>query len=173
MARSGRPDQRALTNKPQETTMLIERQWHAYNDRRFSRPWAARITFEGVDPIYQFIGRFASSVLTFDAEPGEIVVTGQKDMRGNKTSKDFYLVQPSGKLSEISEHEALLFWRTKDGAAKANAEPAQELMVELVAELVKVRDWMQQLMRGSALDETQERYESVCAILARAKGGQP
>ena len=96
--------------------MLIEHEWHAYNTRRFGNPWAARISFNGVKPVYDFVGRFASGRLAFEAEPGDLMAMGQKDHRGNGTTKEFYLIGAAGELERINEAHALLLWRERTTA---------------------------------------------------------
>lgn len=91
--------------------MLIQQQWQAFNTRRYGNPWAARVTFEGVKPKFDFIGRYSSGVLAFEANPNEIVALGQKDHRGNDTTKEYYIVQKDAQLLGVSENEALLHWR--------------------------------------------------------------
>jgi hypothetical protein len=44
---------------------------------------------------------------------------------------------------------------------------------ELLAELAKIRGWIDDLIEGAALDEAQERYDSVCATIAKAREIRP
>ena len=107
--------------------MLIEHEWHSYNTRRYGNPWVARITWNGVKPVFDFVGRFASGQLAFEAEPGEIVAMGQKDHRGNGTTKEFYVLGEDGSLTGLSEAEARTLWRERQAVTTATTtdnEPA-------------------------------------------------
>jgi hypothetical protein len=93
--------------------MLITKEFAAYNDRRYGKPWAARLTISpDLKLQYEFIGnwsgnRGSSGKLFFQAEPGTYVATGQKDHRGNGTSRDYYLVQEDGSLKEIDKADLI------------------------------------------------------------------
>ena len=120
--------------------MLIEHQWHAYNTRRYGSPWAAQITFNGVKPVYMFIGRYASGRLAFEATLGDIIAMGQKDRRGNRTQKDFYVVGENGLEPLTGEDEAFTLWR--EGQAETVNTPDEMCVTidDAIAELVRLRE---------------------------------
>ena len=98
--------------------MIIEKPFYSYNERRYGKPWGAIITFSKLKPEYTFTGHYdarpgdAGSVV-IEAQPGDILAFGQKDNRGNKTEKQFYIVNDKGELLQISEREARLHYQTK------------------------------------------------------------
>lgn len=77
----------------------------AYNHRRYSKPWIARVDFAAT-PKGQFtwgdaVGDSSSGViLVIDAEEGQIVAYGQKDFRGSN-SETVYCQVRNGKLTEL------------------------------------------------------------------------
>lgn len=87
--------------------MLIEKTFAGYNERRYSRPWGAKITFpNGVKPSYEFVGHWDGRAVIMKAEAGDVVAFGQKDNRGNNTIKEFFVVGENGDLRPVSESEA-------------------------------------------------------------------
>lgn len=77
----------------------------SYNDRRHSRPWIARVTgYSDGKPQLAFgnwVGRNGDDgLLTIDAEPGDIIRHGQKDMRRADYSRDdWFVVADDGSLA--------------------------------------------------------------------------
>lgn len=171
--------------------MLIQHEWHSYNHRRYGKPWAAQITFEGTKPIYAFTGLYSNGVLAFDAEPGEIIAMGQKDLRGGKnTSNDWYVVGEQG-LSYLAggKVEALQLHRERELADRINAESAEvqqaamalvegtreidhlrKVQATLVSRLEILAEWITHLKEGRDLDATMDMGELVDEMLALAKG---
>jgi hypothetical protein len=88
----------------------------AYNQRRYSRPWIAKIKDwpVGKSPVLDFgyyngddNGGFTEIV----AEPGDVIKAGQKDYRNYKyTENDFYLVNLDGSVTKITAAEAKQAW---------------------------------------------------------------
>ena len=78
--------------------MKIERETDSYNDRRYGKPWIARVDFSA-NPQGEFtwgtwIGDPGDAgLLEIEAEIGDIVARGQKDFRKPKNSApDWYQV---------------------------------------------------------------------------------
>lgn len=77
----------------------------AYNPRRYSKPWIARVDFaatpKGEFTWGDFVGDSSSGgILVVDAEEGQIVAYGQKDGRGSN-SETVYCQVRDGKLKEL------------------------------------------------------------------------
>lgn len=91
--------------------MRVTLDFGAYNDRRYSRPWIAKVTSwpVGGRPELEFgsyIGNAKGGEVEIMARPGQIVRAGQKDTRGNNTDNDWYVVTDAGKLEKISQSQA-------------------------------------------------------------------
>lgn len=84
----------------------------SYNDRRYTKPWIARITSWGVGgrPDMEFggfLGRPGTAgELEIMARAGDVIRRGQKDLRGGNTVADWFVVQTDLSLAPVSEPEA-------------------------------------------------------------------
>jgi hypothetical protein len=85
----------------------------AYNPRRYSAPWCARVTGTKArgELVYEFCDSTArhgsSGMLRAPCKPGEIVAWGQKDMRNPSRSDHVLLVMgDDGGMTEIDRTEA-------------------------------------------------------------------
>jgi hypothetical protein len=82
----------------------------SYNDRRYGKPWIATIDFSGNSQGDYVFGDFIGTAgepgtLEVDANIGDIVATGQKDMRKSKPATiDYYTVTASG-LEFVSQNK--------------------------------------------------------------------
>lgn len=80
----------------------------SYNQRRYSKPWIAKVDFSK-NPKGEFIwGSWvgdaregSEGLLVIEANEGEIIAHGQKDFRGNNTHTTYCQVR-DGKLVELS-----------------------------------------------------------------------
>lgn len=84
--------------------MNITRSTSSYNDRRYGKPWIARVDFVA-DPKGKFLwGNWIgqpgeAGELSVDAQPGDVIASGQKDFRKSKNSApDWYTVDINGDL---------------------------------------------------------------------------
>jgi hypothetical protein len=90
-------------------TTKIEITTGSYNQRRYSKPWIAKVDFS-VDPRGEFkwgtwVGDHSSGsegVLIIDAEEGDIIAQGQKDFRQSKNSTPSYYKVVNGKLVDVA-----------------------------------------------------------------------
>jgi len=147
--------------------MLIQHEWHSYNPRRYGKPWAAKISFDGTKPVYEFTGLYSNGILAFDAEPGEIVAMGQKDTRGGNTSNDWYVVTDAGiSYLQGGKVEALQLHREREGQDVARDEPS--VQVVLVAALEAAHDEIHH--PGAARHRGEDVVAMIQAALALAKG---
>jgi len=103
--------------------VTVSKNFGDYNARRYSKPWGAIITFDGVKPKYNFSGQFlgkhiggdGSGSVAIKCSPGDIVAFGQKDNRNPKyTENDFYIVKEDGSILAISKSDALFYWQNKE-----------------------------------------------------------
>lgn len=88
--------------------MKITASTSSYNERRYGRPWIARVDFSN-DPTGEFIwGSWLGQPgepgeLTVEAFPGDVVARGQKDLRNPRNSApDWYIVDGNGNLVRCS-----------------------------------------------------------------------
>lgn len=97
-------------------TNQITKQFGSYNEKRYSKPWGAIVTFDQNAGIkFSFSGQFMAK----DGDPGEVVIMtdsklvafGQKDYRGNKTEVEYFYVEDDLTLREISKSEAWNIWK--------------------------------------------------------------
>ena len=93
--------------------MEIERETSSYNDRRYGKPWIAKVDFSANtkgDFLWgEWIGDPGDEGLLIlsNVEPGDIVARGQKDLRKPKNSKpDWYKVTEDGSLAALDGRAA-------------------------------------------------------------------
>jgi hypothetical protein len=77
-----------------------------YNDRRYGRPWIARVADWpiGRPPVLVF-GASLSLTAEIDAEPGAVVRWGQKDRRGRNDDRRWGIVQADLSVREFLDPE--------------------------------------------------------------------
>lgn len=102
--------------------MKIEKTTSSYNERRYSRPWIAKVDFSDGKGNFiwgQWIGRQGEEgILMIDVNPGDIIAMGQKDFRKPRNSApDYYEVQSNGKLASI-ESKAAAYRQWKENQKK-------------------------------------------------------
>lgn len=102
--------------------MKIEISTSSYNERRYGRPWIARVTFptaKGEFAFGEWVGQPGDpGLLVVDAEPGDIVARGQKDLRKPRNSApDYYVVGETGELSGIDKADAYRLYQDRKSAA--------------------------------------------------------
>ena len=96
--------------------MKILRNTSPYNERRYGKPWIARVDFSAdVNGKFNWGGWLGqpgeNGELSLDAQPGDIVATGQKDFRQPRNSAPkWYIVGADGRLLSCT---------TKIGAVRA------------------------------------------------------
>lgn len=117
------------------TTTKIEINTGSYNDRRYGKPWIAKVTFDDNGKAAfewgTWVGRPGySGTLVIHAAEGEIVAKGQKDNRNSRgTECDYYQVQ-GGQLVAMSKAEAYKASReyvAQVAEVAAEAAPGEEL----------------------------------------------
>jgi len=88
--------------------MEIRIETSSYNDRRYGKPWIAKVDFASGKPGYQW-GEWVGTpggegVLTIQAKPRDIIAKGQKDNRKPRNSApSFFIVTPDGSLEPLGD----------------------------------------------------------------------
>lgn len=111
--------------------MRVAQSWSSYNQRRYSRPWIAKITSWPVGGRPEmawgrYIGDDGGGEVEIEAQEGDIIRTGQKDGRGGKTSANWYIVGADGELILTDATEARKAWDARQ-ADKAIERPVLDL----------------------------------------------
>ena len=96
--------------------MKIEIETQSYNARRYSKPYIATVDFadpKGTVEWGQWVGSPGEAgILLIDAEAGDILMTGQRDGRGNRGGPEYRQVNVDGsRTSELTRAEAFKAWR--------------------------------------------------------------
>lgn len=83
----------------------------SYNQRRYGRPWIARVDFSGNAESFDFgrsIGQHGEPhTLEINVNPGDIVARGQKDHRQPRNSApDWFVVNSDGTLTPLASKSA-------------------------------------------------------------------
>jgi len=86
----------------------------SYNERRYGKPWIAKVDFatdkKGAFSFGDWTGdgwNGGEGVLSIDVQPGDIVATGQKDNRKPRNSAPkFHVVLADGSLDSIGDKGA-------------------------------------------------------------------
>jgi hypothetical protein len=84
---------------------------YAYNQRRYGKPWIARVDFSSSSRGDFAWGEWAgdhmnggAGVLSVNVNPGDIVAKGQKDFRNEKNSAaEFFIVLPDLTLNSLGD----------------------------------------------------------------------
>ena len=90
--------------------MEISIDTNSYNDRRYGKPWIAKITLEGNDLKFNW-GHWVGDpgnegVLIIDLEPGDFYAKGQKDFRKPKNSApDYFQLLENGESEMATKPE--------------------------------------------------------------------
>ena len=93
-----------------------ERETPSYNQRKYSAPWCAKVSFpSGAKALYEFgdsTGKWgAAGLLRIACAPGEIIAYGQKDMRRPGNSDHTILVMlANGCMKGLDKTEAFRLW---------------------------------------------------------------
>jgi hypothetical protein len=126
--------------------MEIRIETASYNQRRYGKPWVARVDFSGSTKGEFFWGDWTGDhynggegVLTINANPGDIIARGQKDFRKPRNSApDFSVVCANGELEDIGDKGAAYkyYLEHKDAAPDLDAlRKERETLVARIAEI--------------------------------------
>lgn len=92
--------------------MRVTLKFNSYNPHRYGPPWIHKIIEWpiGKKPSKViwggYIGDSYGGVVEVDAEPGDVIKTGQKDTRTGKSDISWWVVEENGSLSFVREYEA-------------------------------------------------------------------
>lgn len=111
--------------------MRVSQKFGSYNQRRYSKPWIAKITSWpiGGKPEVQwggYCGDDNGGEVEIEANVGDIIRTGQKDHRGGNTDASWYIVQADGSLSSTDAADARKAYDARQ-ADKAVENPPMDL----------------------------------------------
>ena len=118
--------------------MRITQAFRSYNSRRYGRPWISKIISWPIGGKAEvawgsYLGSDNGGEVEIDANPGDVIRTGQKDGRGNGTSADWYIVSLDGSLIPVTAAKAKDHWESTK-ITKSNPLAAftiEELMAEI------------------------------------------
>ena len=93
--------------------MRISIETDQYNERRYGKPWIARVFFDKTSKAIFSFGNWVGAVgydgiLEIDVEEGDIVARGQKDFRKPRNSAPSYYIVDKGELVSTSKKDAYL-----------------------------------------------------------------
>ena len=122
--------------------MKIKIETSPYNERRYGKPWIAKVDFTTSKGEFQWgewVGQAGcSGILLLDAHPGDVVARGQRDNRKmSNSAPDFYVVEADMTLRGVSKAEAYEHYH----APKVEAKPkdtAEALLREAYTQLAKL-----------------------------------
>jgi len=126
--------------------MEITIETDSYNERRYGRPWIAKVDFsESVKGDFAF-GDWAgdhynggAGVLTINADPGEIIAQGQKDNRKPRNSApDFNVVGIAGNFEHLGDKGDAYKYFLEIKAATHDLDALQKERVVLLARIVEI-----------------------------------
>lgn len=114
--------------KPEPKTIRIDTA--SYNDRRYGKPWIAKVDFsankQGEYKWGDWIGRPGEEgILEINVMPGDIVAKGQKDRRQISEPPTFYVVTDEGELKRLLD-KVTAYKRFLEQKEKPKAEVAPE-----------------------------------------------
>ena len=109
--------------------MEIRIETSSYNEKRYGKPWIARVDFVASTSGEMVFGTWFGTpgyegVLVLDATPGDIVARGQKDFRNQKYSAPtYYIVGADGQPERVgSKGDAYKLWLSHKVAAATQAQ---------------------------------------------------
>lgn len=126
--------------------MIINRETASYNERRYGKPWIAKVDFSGGAKGNFVFGDWAgdhrnggAGVLEIDAMPGDIIAVGQKDNRNPKNSAPhFYLFSPEETLQSLGDKGAAYKHYQAVKTAVPDREALQREKETLLARLAEI-----------------------------------
>jgi len=118
----------------------------SYNHRRMGKPWIAKVDFsknpKGDFSWGDWTGdayNGGEGILSVDANPGDIIATGQKDHRQPKNSApDFFVVAPNGKLDPLGDKGAAYKYYLEHKDAAPNLDSLRQERATLLARIAEI-----------------------------------
>lgn len=142
--------------------MKIEKETSSYNERRFGKPWIAKIVFVGREATFNFgswVGQTGEEgLLVIDLEPGDVYAMGQRDTRKMRNSApDFYVFggDPSKNDAMISKADAYKHFTATMERRAAAAETEKQAETEKPAQIdlsaISTEDLLAELRRRNVV----------------------
>jgi hypothetical protein len=118
--------------------MRVSINYNSYNQRWYGRPWIGKITSwpVGGKPEIKwggYLGDDSGGEVEINAEPGDIIRSGQKRNKGTNTINNWYYVDGAGNLMLTDAKDARKIWEKKQmekqtSIALVDAQPGQRLV---------------------------------------------
>lgn len=111
--------------------MYINIEFACYNERRYSPPWGAILTFDAKGkPQYKFVGIYLGDErggeLVINAKPGDLIAYGQRDHRGGNTENHWAVVAKDETAEEpytiLDRPEAFKYFLSRQAETKTEEE---------------------------------------------------
>ena len=117
-----------------------------YNERRYGRPWIAKVDFskskKGEFHWGDWVGDHRNGgegVLVIEANPGDIVAQGQKDRyKPRNSAPDFYAVKVDGSLSPLGDKGAAYKYFLEDKKQQPDRKALEAEKEHLLARLQEI-----------------------------------
>lgn len=153
------------------TTLTATVEISSYNDRRFARPWIARIAAwpaAGSPELVwgSYLGGSQGGRLEIVCTPGDIIRYGQKDSRGGKGTSDSALVLEDASLLPISELAAADYLRADASSRTAMVARWLALRDQKAAQLAEAQQMFAQWRADNTLRDI---YSRAIALEKEAK----
>lgn len=121
--------------------MLYTETTSSYNDRRYGKPWIAKLTFVRPGKPEYIFGDWLGSPgsegeLSIEVEAGDVIATGQKDIRKNRGGAD--------NIGVVQADGSVVWGYTAAKARDAGKEVRAETAAKTSSEPVTVLEFMDQ-----------------------------
>ena len=122
--------------------MKIKEQTSSYNDRRYGKPYIAKVDLTDKDstPDWgEWIGQPGDDgVLVIEAAPGDVIMQGQKDHRKPRNSAPCYsIVQENGSLESCANKAEAYEHQSSANKAEPTNPLASYTDAQLIAEIAR------------------------------------
>lgn len=123
----------------------------SYNDRRYGKPWIAKIDFDSSSKANFNFGNWIGEIgqegiLEIEIEQGDVIAIGQKDLRKPANSAPRFhlvtLVDGEISLTRVSKKEAYLHYKNKQDVM-----PTREELLAKKAELIKQLEFCETMLQ--------------------------
>ena len=123
--------------------MEIRIETGSYNERRYGKPWIARVNFnkntQGDFSWGDFLGGAGDEgMLIIAVNPGDIVAQGQKDNRGGNTAVTYSRVTADGRLDALRNKSDAYKYFTETMAVAPDLDALREERVILIARIAEI-----------------------------------
>jgi hypothetical protein len=100
--------------------MRVTKEFGAYNHRRYTKPWIARVAAWAIGkPPELVFGGLVGLTAEIEASPGDLVRWGQRDTRGNGTESNWGIVGDDGAIEQVTPEKARAHWLNREATRVA------------------------------------------------------